>query len=183
MPATCSLSQPLLQEAELPELQPHHITSRACTHISAAMQCSFCNVCLILTPVLQEMASPELQSLALEARKAAVLVKYMPLPSQQLPAVARTLSAAPTMQPWPARGSALAFMQVRLHTSHAHLAGALHNGFFSMQSAMDPNLACTFQSQLTVAVYPTPERVIARSFTSSRVTVNKPLQRFFIIIR
>ena len=58
------------------------------------------------------MASPELQSLALEAKKAAALVKYMPLPGDQLPSVARILGAAPSMQPWMARGSALAFMQV-----------------------------------------------------------------------
>ena len=62
---------------------------------------------------MQEMASPELQSMALEAKKAAALVKYMPLPEEQLPEVARILGSAPSLQPWMARGSALAFMQVR----------------------------------------------------------------------
>ena len=79
-----------------------------------------CCLCLHAVPplhgpslrVVQEMASPELQSLALEAKKAAALVKYMPLPGDQLPNVARILGAAPSMQPWMARGSALAFMQV-----------------------------------------------------------------------
>ena len=69
---------------------------------------------LMLTSLsLQEMASPELQSLALEAKKAAALVKYMPLPAQQLPEIARTLARAPQLEPWMARGSALAFTQVR----------------------------------------------------------------------
>ena len=61
------------------------------------------------------MSSPELQSLAMEAKKAAALVKYMPLPAQQLPAVAATLTRALKLEPWMARGSALANTQVRLH--------------------------------------------------------------------
>ena len=61
---------------------------------------------------VQEMASPELQSLAMEAKKAAALVKYMPLPVRRLPDVAHVLARAPQLQPWMARGSALAYTQV-----------------------------------------------------------------------
>ena len=79
----------------------------ALTHAAKAAVCADDN-----KGCVQELASPELQSLAMEAKKAAALIKYMPLPAQQLPAVARIQARAPQLEPWMARGCALTYTQV-----------------------------------------------------------------------
>lgn len=58
-----------------------------------------------------------MQPLALEAKTAAAVVKYIPWPGRLLPQLTELLASAPTMQPWMARGAALAFAQVTVACS------------------------------------------------------------------
>ena len=60
------------------------------------------------------MAAPELQPLALEAKSDAAILKYLPLPAQQVGGVVDTLSQAAAAELWPTRAAALAFSQVPL---------------------------------------------------------------------
>lgn len=59
----------------------------------------------------QEMAAPELQRLALEAKSAAAILKYLPATAELLPRVVDTLEALSMHQLWPARAAALVFVQ------------------------------------------------------------------------
>ena len=61
---------------------------------------------------MQELTAPEVQPLALEAKTAAALVKYVPWPGRLLPQLTNLSASAPGMEPWMARGAALAFAQV-----------------------------------------------------------------------
>ena len=60
----------------------------------------------------QELPQPELQPLAMEAKSAAVLLKYLPLPAAVLPRALATLSDGVRAELWPARAAALVFVQV-----------------------------------------------------------------------
>ena len=60
----------------------------------------------------QELTAPEVQPLALEAKTAAALVKYVHWPARLLPQLADLVGSAPSLEPWMARGAALAFAQV-----------------------------------------------------------------------
>ena len=60
------------------------------------------------------MAAPELQPLALEAKSDAAILKYLPLPAEQVGGVVDTLSQAAAAELWPTRAAALAFSQVPL---------------------------------------------------------------------
>eukprot|EP00873_Tetraselmis_striata_P035714 jgi/Tetstr1/455978/TSEL_042757.t2 len=66
-----------------------------------------------LGPLLcvQEMPDPELQPLAMEAKTAFALLKYLPLRAAQLPALLGELTAAKEKEPWHARAAALVFVQ------------------------------------------------------------------------
>ena len=64
--------------------------------------------------VQQEMAAPELQRLALEAKGAAAILKYLPATAELLPQVVETLAALSAHQLWPARAAALVFVQVSM---------------------------------------------------------------------
>lgn len=58
------------------------------------------------------MAAPELQRLALEAKSAAAILKYLPVTSALLPEVVETLKSVSAHPLWPARAAALVFVQV-----------------------------------------------------------------------
>ena len=60
----------------------------------------------------QEIAQPELQPMALEAKAAAALLKYVPLPADLLPAAIAQLATGATADLWAARAAALVFAQV-----------------------------------------------------------------------
>lgn len=58
------------------------------------------------------MAAPELQRLAMEAKNAAAILKYLPVTPELLPHVVETLTALSSHPLWPARAAALVFVQV-----------------------------------------------------------------------
>ena len=60
---------------------------------------------------MQELPQPELQPLSLEAKAAAALVKYLPLPKHLLPATVATLQKGVGAPLWTARAAALVFAQ------------------------------------------------------------------------
>lgn len=61
---------------------------------------------------LQEIAQPELQPMALEAKAAAALLKYVPLPCDLLPSAIAKLAAGAAADLWAARAASLVFAQV-----------------------------------------------------------------------
>ncbi|KAK9792661.1 hypothetical protein WJX73_001340 [Symbiochloris irregularis] len=88
-----------------------------------------------LLPLLlrvQELTAPEAQPLALEAKMAAALVKYVHWPESVLQQVAGLISTAPSMEPWKARGAAIAFTQ-HFWFRHVFLLG--NAGAASIQEA------------------------------------------------
>ncbi|KAL4431419.1 hypothetical protein ABPG75_006675 [Micractinium tetrahymenae] len=72
---------------------------------------------------LQEVIPSELQFVAMEARKALVCFKYLPLPSALVGPVLSTLEAAAAAELWPERASALLFAQY-FWFRHTFLLGA-----------------------------------------------------------
>ena len=72
--------------------------------------------------VRQEMAAPELQRLALEAKSAAAILKYLPATVELLPQVVETLTTLSAHPLWPARAAALVFVQVRGCSSVTHFS-------------------------------------------------------------
>ncbi len=62
-------------------------------------------------PRTQEIPQPELQPLALEAKAAAALLKYVPLPARLLPGAIGHLAAGAGAELWAARAAALVFAQ------------------------------------------------------------------------
>ena len=58
------------------------------------------------------MAAPELQRLAMEAKSAAAILKYLPVTPDLLPEVVETLKTLSAHTAWPARAAALVFVQV-----------------------------------------------------------------------
>lgn len=58
------------------------------------------------------MAAPELQPLAMEAKSAAAILKYLPVTAELLPPVIETLTSLSSYHLWPARAAALVFVQV-----------------------------------------------------------------------
>ena len=62
-------------------------------------------------PAPQEIPQPELQPLALEAKAAAALLKYVPLPARLLPGAIGHLAAGAAAGLWAARAAALVFAQ------------------------------------------------------------------------
>ncbi|KAK9818405.1 hypothetical protein WJX72_012161 [[Myrmecia] bisecta] len=60
---------------------------------------------------IQELAEPELQPLSMEAKAAAALLKYLPLPPGLVPVITQTLREAPGLEPWAARAAALVYTQ------------------------------------------------------------------------
>ena len=60
------------------------------------------------------MAAPELQRLALAAKGAAAILKYLPVTANLLEEVIVTLEALSAHPLWPARAAALVFVQVLL---------------------------------------------------------------------
>lgn len=60
----------------------------------------------------QEIAQPELQPMALEAKAAAALLKYVPLPADLLSAAVAHLATGAAADLWAARAAALVFAQV-----------------------------------------------------------------------
>ena len=65
-----------------------------------------------MTGPLQELTAPDVQPLALEAKAAAAVVKYVHWPVRLLPELNSLIASAPRLEPWTARGAAIAFAQV-----------------------------------------------------------------------
>ena len=60
---------------------------------------------------IQEMPDPDLQPLAMEAKTAFALLKYLPVKRDLIPRVIDILCKTRTSDPWHARAAALVFMQ------------------------------------------------------------------------
>lgn len=58
------------------------------------------------------MAAPELQPLALEAKSAAAVLKYLPVRTEQIPEVLAALEETSRHEQWPVRAAALVYAQV-----------------------------------------------------------------------
>lgn len=63
----------------------------------------------------QEMAAPELQPLALEAKSAAAILKYLPVSTAQIPEVLTAVESISQHEQWPVRAAALIYAQVPPH--------------------------------------------------------------------
>lgn len=70
--------------------------------------------------IVQELASPNLQQLALEAKSAAALLKYLPLPVAELPGVVACVSSFKDAEAWFSRGAALVYAQVATQYLSGH---------------------------------------------------------------
>ena len=77
---------------------------------SHALACHFQKAAVRLLPI-QELPQPELQPLATEAKLAASLLKYLPLPAALLPPATDALAEGTRADMWPARAAALVFAQ------------------------------------------------------------------------
>lgn len=60
---------------------------------------------------VQEMAAPELQPLALEAKSAAAVLKFLPVATQQIPEVLAAVEETSQHEQWPVRAAALVYAQ------------------------------------------------------------------------